>query len=379
MKLRNLIILALTVFVIASCGQKKATSLDQKKSELANITKQINDLNAKRKVLEDEIAALDPNKKNKGKEVEIETIAAGEFKSYLEVQGRADAEQSTIATAKVPSTVTAVLVREGQFVSAGQALAYLDNNAIKQNRGPLEQQLSLLTTVFEKQKRLWEQGVGTEIQYLQAKTQKEAMEKQLYALDAQINMYIVTAPISGSIESVDVKVGQAAAPGVPMFKVVNLSGLKAVSDVAETNSKKINQGDVVSVFFPDIDKKIETKISFASRLIDPLNRTFKVEARLGAVADVKPNMICKMRIVDYANSKALTIPTNAIQNTEEGSFIIMAVEKEGKTVAQRKQIKTGKSSEGRTEILEGLSIGDRVIVNGFEELNDDQVIQLENK
>lgn len=376
MNFRKIIFVSLITLVAAACGQKKNNdSLSQKKAKLEALKNQIAALSKEKQTLEDEIAKLDPDKTSKGKEVEIETVATTLFRSFLEVQGKADADQSTIATAKVPGTVTSVMVREGQSVSAGQALAYLDANAIKQNRGPLEQQLSFATTVYEKQKRLWEQGVGTEVQYLQAKTQKEALEKQLSALDAQIAMYVITSPISGTIESVDTKVGQAAAPGISMFKVVNLSGLKVVSDVAETYSKKINQGDAVSIVFPDIDKKIETHISFAARIIDPLNRTFKVEAKLGSVADVKPNMICKMRIVDYKNDKAITVPTNAIQSTEEGSFVVVAVEEGGKTIARRKAIKTGKSGEGRTEVLDGLSVADRVVVNGFEELNDGQEIK----
>jgi membrane fusion protein, multidrug efflux system len=292
------------------------------------------------------------------------------------IEGKADADQSTIATAQVPSTVTAVLVKPGDMVSAGQALAYLDNTALKQSRMQVEQQLSFVNTLYEKQKRLWEQGVGTEVQYLSAKNQKEALEKNLATVDAQINMYIVKSPINGSVESVDTKIGQAAAPGIPMFKVVNLNNLKVTADVAETYSRKINAGDMVLLNFTDIDKKIEARVSFASKVIDPLNRTFRVEIRLPAISDVKPNMIAKLKIVDYENKKAITVPSNSIQKTDEGSYVITLTSENGKSIAHRRTVKTGKSGEDRTEILEGLKEGDLIIVTGYEELNEGQNVKL---
>ena len=311
-----------------------------------------------------------------GKLVEVETAHADIFKSYLTIDGRADADQSTIATAKAPGVITSVSVSVGQAVFAGQVLASLDANAIRQSRAPLEQQLIFATTLYEKQKRLWEQGIGTEVQYLQAKTQMESLQKQLYAIDAQIAMYLVTSPINGTVESVDARVGQAAAPGMPLFKVVNLSALKVVADVAESYSKKINQGDAVMVEFSDLDKKIDTRISFASKIIDPVNRTFKIESRIPSQADVKPNMIAKLKIVDYENKAAITVPTNAIQNTEEGDYVMVAVEENGKTVSKKRPVTVGKSGEGRTEIVKGIEANDRVIVVGYQELNDGQQVAI---
>jgi membrane fusion protein (multidrug efflux system) len=255
----------------ASCGGKK-TDLQSKKAELEKLKSEIAKLQAQARKLEQEIAVLEPSKA-KGKPVETEELKTAEFSSYLSIEGKADAEQSTIATAQVPGTVTAVLVQAGDAVSAGQALAYLDNTALRQSRVQIEQQLTFANTLFEKQKRLWQQGVGTEVQYLSAKNQKEAMEKNLATLDAQLAMYTIKSPISGTVESVDLKIGQAAAPGFPLFKVVNLSNLKVVADVAETFSGKINFGDAVKVQFDDINKEVDSKISFASKVIDPLNRT----------------------------------------------------------------------------------------------------------
>ncbi|MEY4003216.1 MAG: hypothetical protein RIT07_1258 [Bacteroidota bacterium] len=308
-----------------------------------------------------------------------ETIIAAAFESYLSIEGKADAEQSTIATAQLPGTVTQVLVKPGDAVAAGQALAYMDNSTLRQSRGQLEQQLSFATTLFEKQKRLWQQGVGTEIQYLSAKNQKEALEKNLSTLDAQLSMYIIKAPISGTVESVDTKIGQAAAPGIPMFKVVNLSNLKVVADVAESYSGKINKGDKVKVVFSDINKTIESNISFASKVIDPLNRSFKIEIRLNGVNDIKPNMLAKLKIADYRSERAVTVPTNAITSGVDEKYVMVKTMQNGKAIASKRNVKTGRTGELRTEILEGLNVGDEIIVTGYQELNDGQIIEAAGK
>lgn len=376
MKIQYFILLCLGLLINA-CGGKKS-NVQQKREELEKIKKEITTLQQQAKKLEVEIAALEPAK-DKSKLVETEVVEAAAFETYLSIEGKADAEQSTIATAQLPGTVTRVLAKAGDIVSAGQALAYMDNNALKQSRGQIEQQLSFANTLFEKQKRLWQQGVGTEIQYLSAKNQKEALEKNLATLDAQLSMYIIKAPISGTVESVDTKIGQAAAPGIPMFKVVNLNNLKIVADVAESYSGKINKGDKVKVVFSDINKTIESSISFASKVIDPLNRSFKIEIRLNGATDIKPNMLAKLKIADYRNEKAITVPTNIITAGVDEKYVMVKTIQNGKNIASKRVVKTGHTGESRTEILDGINAGDEIIVTGFQELNDGQIIETAGK
>ena len=372
MKNQYIIVFA-ALLAFTACGEKKG-SVQEKRAALEKIKKEIAALQSKAKQLETEIAKLEPTKEN-NKLVETEVIAAAAFESYLEIEGKADAEQSTIATAQVPGTVTQVIAKAGDVVSAGQALAYLDNSALRQSRLQLEQQLSFANTLFEKQKRLWQQGVGTEVQYLTAKNQKEALEKNLSTLDAQLAMYTIKSPINGTVESVDLKIGQVAAPGLPSFKVVNLRNLKIIADVAESYSNKINTGDGVKINFMDINKTIDSKITFASKVIDPLNRTFRIEIRLNNVSDVKPNMLAKLKIADYQNKSALTVPTNAITSGVEETYVMVKETSNGKEIARKRLVKTGHTGETRTEILEGLKAGDAVIVTGYQELNDGQTIE----
>jgi RND family efflux transporter MFP subunit len=365
------------LIILASCGGKK-TDLTAKKAELDKLKKEIAAMQTKASALEAEIAKIE-NKEEAGKLVETENVNQSVFNSYLTITGRADADQSTIATSQVPALVTAILVQPGASVAAGQALATLDNAALKQSRQQLEQQLAYVTTLYDKQKRLWEQGIGTEVQFLTIKNQKEAIEKNLATMDVQLGMYIVKSPISGTIESVDTKVGQAAAPGFPLFKVVNLGNLKVVADVAESYSGKITQGDLVEVEFTDINKKIESRVTFASRVIDPLNRTFRIEISIPGNNEIKPNMIAKLKIIDYTNKTAISIPTNCIQSNEDQQFVVLAVQNGSQITAKRQAIKTGHAGLDRIEVLEGIKEGDKVIVTGFQELNDGQVITISNE
>jgi RND family efflux transporter MFP subunit len=188
-------------------------------------------------------------------------------------------------------------------------------------------------------------------------------------------MYNIKSPIAGTIESVDLRIGQTAAPGIPAFRVVNMSNIKVTTEVAETYSKKIKTGDNVLIQFPSIQKTVESRVSFASKFIDPMNRTFKIEVRLGAIENLKPNMVAKIKITDYQSKNAISVPTNAIQRTENGEFVMVAELNDKKDfVAKKRQIVSGKSSDGRTEILSGLKESDNIIVVGFQELNEGQIV-----
>lgn len=373
MKIINYITPAL-VFFLSACGNSKS-DLASKKAELDRLKSEIARLQSEAVKLEDEIGKLEP-KKESGKLVETLVLASGEFSSYLTINGKADADQSTFATSQVPATVTSVLVKSGSRVTKGQALAHLDNAALKQNRMVLENQLSFANTLYLKQKRLFEKGVGTEVQYLSAKNQKESLEKNLAAMDAQLAMYTVKSPINGTVESVETKVGQIASPGMPLFKVVNLNDMKVIADVAESYSGKITANDKVTVYFPDLDKTINTRISFVSKLIDPLNRTFRIEINIPKAEGIKPNMTASLQIMDYTKSDCISVPTNCIQSAEEQKYVVVVLNNNGKSTAKRVAIKTGRNGGDYTEVLEGLKEGDNIVVNGYQELIDGQSVSV---
>jgi len=373
--MKNAILLstALTAMFLASCGGAEKPTDAKAQEELKSIQLQIADLQKKEQEL---LKQLGGNESARTKLVETQTIALGTFQNDLTVEGMVDAQNSTIATSKVPATVTEILVKVGQQVSAGQALARLDNTSLVQSKRELEQQYDFAKTLYEKQMRLWKKGVGTEVQYLSAKNQMEALGKSLNTLNSNIDMYTIKAPINGSIEAVDLKVGQVAAPGMPYFKVVNVSTIKAVAEVSEAYAGSVHQGDEVEIEFPDLNKKINSRIGFASKFIDPLNRTFKVEITLNGVKDIKPNMVARLKITEYQKNNTVVVPSNCVQVTEKEAFVMVAKEENGKMVAQKQLIKMGLSNKNITEVIDGLKVGDVLIVNGFQELAEGQILEI---
>ena len=373
--MKNAILLstALTAMFLASCGGAEKPTDAKAQEELKSIQLQIADLQKKEQEL---LKQLGGNESARTKLVETQTIALATFQNDLTVEGMVDVQNSTIATSKVPATVTEILVKVGQQVSAGQALARLDNTSLVQSKRELEQQYDFAKTLYEKQMRLWKKGVGTEVQYLSAKNQMEALGKSLNTLNANIDMYTIKAPINGSVEAVDLKVGQVAAPGMPYFKVVNVSMIKAVAEVSEAYSGSVHQGDAVEIEFPDLNKKINSRIGFASKFIDPLNRTFKVEIPLSGVKDIKPNMVARLKITEYQKNNTVVVPSNCVQVTEKEAFVMVAKEENGKIVAQKQLVKLGLSNKNITEVIDGLQVGDLLIVNGFQELAEGQVLEI---
>lgn len=362
MKMKQIIYLAL-VLVVAACGKPK-----DKKAELEKLKKERNELNSKIAALEKEVGATTVQVAT---DIAVQEIIPATFKNYLEVQGRVDAEQNVQVAPETPGVITAIYVSAGQRVGRGQVLAQLDDKVLRQSISQLQTQLELATSLYNRQKNLWDQKIGTEVQFLTAKSQKEGLQRQLGVLRSQQSMYKIKSPISGTVDKMDLKLGQAVSPGMPGITVVNTSNLKVEANVAESYAGKVNQGDEVEVILPDVPDSLKTKVSFASRVIDPVSRSFNVEVKLPARNVYRPNMLAILRIVDYKINNALTVPINAIQKSETADYVFIA--EKGK--AKRVNVRTGKVSEGKAEILVGLKAGDKVVVNGMKDLNEGDTVK----
>ena len=331
------------------------------------------DLNTKIRTLEGEVVKLDPKKKEEArvKDVVVSLLGASTFKRYVELQGTIDAKNNVQVTPKgMGGNVTAVYVVEGSSVRAGQVLARIDDQILRTSVDEIKTQLELANTVFEKQSNLWKQQIGTEIQYLQAKSNKESIERRLATINSQLSQSNVTAPISGVVDKVFAKVGSTAGPGVPMFQVVNLSRLKVKANVADTYAGSVRKGDEVIVRFPDLNRELRTRINFVSTTVDPMSRTFIIEAPLPSDNSLKPNMLAQVKINDVTKSNALVINQNLIQNTESGQLVYVAVNEGGKKVAKSRKVTTGQSYGGQIEITTGLKSGDQLVTQGYQELTD---------
>lgn len=373
--------IALVSLLAACSGEKKgnagqSSDLQGKRDELTELKSQQVELNTKIKTLEAEVAKLDPKKAEdvRAKDVTVAPLSASTFRHFVELQGTIDAKNNVQVSPKSGGVVTAVYVREGDRVRAGQAIAKVDDQLLRESISEVKTQMSLANTVYEKQAALWKQQIGTEIQYLQAKNNKESLERRLATLNAQLSQSTVTAPISGVVDQVMVKVGQSAMPGMGLVQIVNLSQLKVVAKVADTYSGSVRKGDAITVEFPDVNKKLNSRISFVATTVDPSSRTFTIEAPLPSDNSLKPNMLARVRINDQTQANAIVINQNLIQSTEKGQLVYVAMNEGGKKVARAKTIKTGQSYGGQIEVTQGLQSGDQIVTTGYQDLVDGQPI-----
>lgn len=376
MKSYYLIGLAASLLIACSGEKKVGDTLPEKQAALADLKKQEAELATKIKTLEADVTKLDPKKAEEArvKDVTVLAVAPSTFRHFVELQGSIDAKNNVQVSPRTGGVVTAVYVKEGDNVRAGSPIAKIDDQLLNQSVAELKTQLSLANTIYEKQANLWKQQIGTEIQYLQAKNNKEGLERRLSTLGTQLGQSRVTSPISGVVDQVSVKIGQQAAPGMGLVRVVNLSQLKAVAKVADTYSGSVRKGDGVQVRFPDVNKTLNSTISFVSTTVDPLTRTFTIEAPLPSDNSLKPNMLAQVKINDDTTPNAIVINQNLIQTTEKGQLVYVAVAENGKKVAKARTVKTGKSYGGQIEVTEGLKAGDQLITQGYQELADGQPI-----
>ncbi len=373
--LRQTIILPVVV-LLAACGGSKKEGLEAKKEELAGLKTQHTQIEQQIKALETEIAKLDTTRKaeSRVKLVTASPLQAREFKHYIELQGTVDAKNSVLVTPKTPGAVTAMYVKEGDFVNVGSTIAKVDDSILRESIEELKTQLTLVNTLFEKQQSLWDQKIGTEIQYLQAKNNKEALEKKLVTLQTQLSQSSITSPIAGTVDLVNIKIGEMAQPGLGVVRVVNLSNLKVVAKIADSYVASVKKGDEVIVKFPDLQRDYTARISFVGTTVDPLSRTFTIEANLPATKDLKPNMMAQVQVNDATRKDALVVDQNLVQNTEKGKVVFVAVARGNEKVAEAKVVETGLAYNGKIEILSGLTAGDMLITQGYQEVVDGQTV-----
>ena len=362
--MKRLIYLILPAMVFASCdGGKlsKADELVKLKTDKAKIDARIKELEAGKS----DSAKVTP--------VSVMELQPTVFKGNIEVQSSIKGDDNILATAQAPGTVKSILVKIGQRVGAGQVMATLDAGPINHQIEALSPQLALTKTLYEKQQNLWSQNIGTEVQLMGAKTNYESVQKQIAALKSQRDMYRVVSPISGTVDAVDLKTGEAAQPGMLGIRVVSTDKLKAEAMLGENYLGKVKEGDPVLIVLPNINDSIKTTISYVAQSVEALSRSFQVVVKLANSSKLHPNMSCIMKIANYTNNSALVVPVSVIQKTSDGSIVYVADGGKAKAVA----VTTGRNANGSIEILSGLNAGDKVITAGFEEMENEQRIVIQ--
>ena len=371
------ITIALISSIIAACGPENTP--EAKKAEIETLKAKQEEIAAQIAKLEEVLSATadsTSNDETRTKVVATTAVSMQPFIHAIDVQGRVDGDENITYSAKVPGTISRINIKVGQRVSAGQVLAEIDSKPLQLQLAAMQKQAELVNTLYEKRKQLWDQQVGSEIEYLQAKNQKESLDKNLESMKQQLDMYSIKSDYSGTVDEVNIKVGQNVAPGMPYVTVINPAKLKIKTDLSESYAGLISTGDLVNIHFPDLNKTMTANVTYASRTINQMTRTFEVEIKLPANEALQPNMIAKLSIVDYEKSSALVVPINTIQQIEGESIVFIALTKDGKTIAQKRVVNVGKQYAGKAEIISGLNVNDRLITVGFQDLNDGQEIKL---
>jgi membrane fusion protein (multidrug efflux system) len=371
------IFLLFTLTFVVSCntGVKESQSLTDLKIKKASLTDKMETIGTELKKVEMAISKLDTLKKL----VTVTAIKAeiNNFNHYLEVQGTVKADQTIELHAEMGGTVTAILVKEGQNVSKGQILASLDSDVIDNSVLQLETQLALATTTYERQTRLWEQNIGSEIQYLQAKAQKESLENNMKSLKAQARKMKITAPFSGIIDQIFAKTGELTSPQMPFLRLVNLNKVYVESEVTETYLKAIKKGTEVLLNFSSIGVSIESSISQVGNFINPNNRSFKTRIDLeNPNNELKANLLADIKINDF-KATGIVIPSRLVQKDSNDQTFVYTIEPNG---SNHKVIKTymteAMNYNNLSFISEGLLSTSILVDKGARLINNNEDVKL---
>jgi RND family efflux transporter MFP subunit len=375
------------LILVTACGGGDNT-VEAKQKSLASLKKQALELNAQIVALEKEVEKAGGASAAKAILVATDTIQTETFTHYIELQGKVESESVSYITPRAGGgQVRAIYIKRGDRVKRGQLILQLDNSMIKQsaaaatqNIETLKSQAALAKAVYEKQKNLWEQNIGSEIQLMTAKTNADALASQLRAANEQLGMVkdqlaftSIYSDVDGVAEEVHVKVGELfIGPG--QIKIVNTTKLKLTAEVPENYAGKVKVGTELTLTFPDIQKTIYNKVNVLGNVIDPLNRSFYIESKLPVDNNFRPNLLAQVKIKDYEKKNAISIPVNLLQSDEKNKFVYVAVTEGGKMFARKKIVIAGEFYGNNIEVLSGLAAGDILITEGYQSIYDGQLI-----
>ncbi|MCB0563542.1 MAG: efflux RND transporter periplasmic adaptor subunit [Phaeodactylibacter sp.] len=384
--MKYLIPLFALVALLGACGRGAGSeselpeSLEDKRALLKEKQTELKELTSQVAQLEKEIAEMDPAGSVKARRlVTTERVQRSDFQHFVEIQGSVKADDYVHASSEIAGRILRLTVAEGENVRAGQLIAELDLEQLKKQMAEVEKSLELATTVYQRQKRLWDQNIGSEIQYLEAKNGKERLEKSMETLQFQLTKSKVYAPASGVVEQVVVQAGELAMPGAPILQILNPRKLKVVAAVPEIYLRAIKQGEKVNVKFPSLNLEQDVRVTLIGSSIDPSNRTFEVEADIQSQNGLlKPNLLAVMLIKDQEQKNVVSIPLEMVQQEVSGKdFVYIKGEGEEGLFAKKVYVKTGQAFKGNIVIEEGLQAGEELIIEGARGLAENELIKIQ--
>lgn len=375
--------MVIILFLLMACSEEKKETpatdldalrvkLDEKKEALERIQREITQLNQ-------QISLLDPSLSEKARLVEIVKVEPQLFERFIEVQGTVTADERINVSAEIPGRITNLYVEEGDRISKGNKIASLDLEGLEKQIDEVETSLELANDVFARQERLWNQNIGSELQYLQAKNNKERLEKNLETLRYNLSKSILYAPLSGIIENEMLGEGEMALTGMPIVTILNTSKLRVKADIPERYIKLIQSNQDVEVIFPALDETHRGRITLIGTAIDPANRTIGVEIRLlDKSRFLKPNLLAEVKLREIQVENALVIPVEYVLQEVDGSSFVYTVNRSNNEVrAKKTYITTGEAYESRIVIQEGLQDGMELVTTGARNVSDGELIEVQ--
>lgn len=377
--MKHILSITLIALLLVACGEEPQVpqNLKDLNTEKTALKKQIDSLSKKLQLVESAISDLDTTKRL----VVVTTFQPKEeeFKHYIEVQGAVKADQSVELHPEIGGTITRIYAKEGQRVSKGQLLASIDDGGLSSQVAQMETQYALAKTTFERQKRLWDQKIGSEIQFLQAKANMEGLESSVKQMKAQVSKTTVSAPFTGTIDEVFAKVGQLANPQMPFLRIINLKKVYLETEITESFLKDIKKGTDVDITFPSLNKNLTSKISQVGNFINPNNRSFK--ARIDIInkeGDIKANLLANVKINDF-KANGIIIPSYTIQKDSKGnSFVYTIKDENGKEKVAKTMVTVAKEFDNQSYISEGLTASDKIIDKGAKLVKNDDEVSVAN-
>lgn len=366
--MKKLVMGLTAALLFAACSSTSVSNEETKRLELQKYKQQLHELTQKIDVLEKELSG---NTTMEVIPVKVAEIVPQQFEHFIEVTGNAEADLNVDVSPESSGIIQDILVTEGQRVRKGQVMARLKIDALERSLDEMLIQLGLAKTNYERQKNLWDQNIGSEMQFLQAKTNMESLEKRVDGMKAQLEMAEIKAPVDGIVDVIYQKKGAIGSPQFPFAKVVNIENIKVYADISETYLTKIKTGDRVKVTFPSLNREMNVPISQIGNVIDPNNRTFRIRIDLNNPDRmIKPNLVSIIKIRDYVAENAIVIPTLFVKDDFKGSFAYVAESNGDKSMARKVYLTTGVTDNNMTEVTSGLAAGMKIISEGFNQVAD---------
>lgn len=373
--MKNSLIWAVALGAVA-CSQESSTDLAKLQGERDSLVALTQTVATRIQEIDAQLASLDSTRELTS--ITVLEVRPETFVHSFEALGKVEADRSVNLLPEMGGQIKRVLVTEGERVAAGQTLIELDNSVMRSSLDEVKKSLSLATTLFEKQERLWKQGIGSEVQYLQAKTNKESLEQRIQTVQNQLAMTRVKAPFAGTVDEMNAKEGEFAAPGMALGRLISSGKASVTADIPESYSNVVGKGQKVDLFFPSLNKSLEARVTQVSDYINPDNRTYKVFVNLPATGEYKPNMLAKVRVRDYEANQALSVPAALVQQDMSGNnyVFVWKLVKDGIGLVEKRAVEVGKNNGEQVEIKSGLALGETLVDKGARTVRDGQSVKV---